>query len=544
MCHVRFGPDHPHQGAPSVLGGQGTVWIKNRGVKCQRLVCWSLHFVQLGVEGLPVKRGDCRPLSFRKPRKTSISVINRYIECRRTCYKLRHMTGTITLPIWLFLLILLFAAVTFASHFLFPSVRWFFRRRLERAVKKLNARLQRPIEPFKLARRHDMIQRLSYDPEVMGAVAVHAHETGVPEAVAFEEARRYAREIVPSFSAFVYFGFAIRAARLIGTSLYRVRLTHFDEPALQAVDRDAAVVFVMNHRSNVDYVLVTYLAAERSAVAYAAGEWARVWPLSRFIRAMGAYSIRRKSRNELYRRVLAAYVRLATQAGVTQAMFPEGGLSLDGALAPPKLGLLKYIIDAYSPEGRDVVFVPAALNYDRVLEDQILISAGQNGERRFQARIGVVARSFLRLLWLRLRGRYQRFGYAGVSFGAPLSLRAFEAERAELDADELALALMDRIAGIVPILPVPLVCWWLTNKGPMSRTALEQGFAAVVDSLPDTQLHLPRDDIGYAVEVGLRTLIRRELIVEEDGVYRFDEAHRPMLTYYANSIRHLMGPLV
>ena len=108
MCHVRFGPDHPHQGAPIVLGGQGTVWIKNRGVKCQRLVCWSLHFVQLGVEGLPVKRGDCRPLSFRKPRKTSISVINRYIECRRTCYKLRHMTGTITLPIWLFLLILLF----------------------------------------------------------------------------------------------------------------------------------------------------------------------------------------------------------------------------------------------------------------------------------------------------------------------------------------------------------------------------------------------------------------------------------------------------
>ena len=44
------------------------------------------------------------------------------------------MSADVTLPIWLFVLILLFAGVTFASHFLFPSVRWFLRRRLERAV--------------------------------------------------------------------------------------------------------------------------------------------------------------------------------------------------------------------------------------------------------------------------------------------------------------------------------------------------------------------------------------------------------------------------
>ena len=58
------------------------------------------------------------------------------------------------------------------------------------------------------------------------------------------------------------------------------------------------------------------------------GEWARVWPLSRLIKAMGAYFIRRKSRGALYRRVLARYVGMATDGGVTQAMFPEGGLSL------------------------------------------------------------------------------------------------------------------------------------------------------------------------------------------------------------------------
>jgi len=55
------------------------------------------------------------------------------------------MFTPVTVPLWLAILIALFAGVTFASHFLFPSVRWFFRRRFEKAVARLNARLDRPI---------------------------------------------------------------------------------------------------------------------------------------------------------------------------------------------------------------------------------------------------------------------------------------------------------------------------------------------------------------------------------------------------------------
>ena len=111
----------------------------------------------------------------------------------------RPMTNTVTLPLWLFVLILVFAGVTAATHFLFPSVRWFFRRRAERVVAELNKRLERPIQPFKLARRTDMIQRVIYDPEVVRAVGVYSVENDVREDVGFEKARDYAREIVPSF---------------------------------------------------------------------------------------------------------------------------------------------------------------------------------------------------------------------------------------------------------------------------------------------------------------------------------------------------------
>ena len=39
--------------------------------------------------------------------------------------------------------------------------------------------------------------------------------------------------------------------------------------------------------------------------------------------------------------------------------FPEGGLSRDGNLRAPKLGLLSYMVQGFDPEeGRDVVFIP------------------------------------------------------------------------------------------------------------------------------------------------------------------------------------------
>ena len=43
------------------------------------------------------------------------------------------------------------------------------------------------------------------------------------------------------------------------------------------------------------------------------------------IRSMGAYFVRRDSRDPLYRAVLQRYVQMATDAGLTQAVFPEGG---------------------------------------------------------------------------------------------------------------------------------------------------------------------------------------------------------------------------
>lgn len=441
------------------------------------------------------------------------------------------MFGTAAVPVWLLVLILGFAAVSFATHFLFPSVRWFFRRRAEKALARLNARLDRKIDLFKLARRSDMVARLAYDRQVVEAAMAHAAETGVPGEVAFEEAQRYAREIVPGFSATVYFGFGTRAAKWLSRLLFRVRVGKIDKD-LAYLDPKATVIFVMNHRSNVDYVLVTWLVAGRSAVSYAVGEWARIWPLSALIRSMGAYFIRRGSRNALYRKVLARYVQMATEEGTTQAIFPEGGLSLDGKVGPAKLGLLSYIVEGWQPEARDVVFVPVGLAYDRVLEDRVLVEAAKAGTRRFRNRPFRVALYALRYLWARMRGRTQGFGTAAAGFGAPIHLRAHLAEGGTVE--RLGDRLMAAIAAVVPVLPVPLVAKAL-GEGAATREELLGRVETLVErlTLAGAVLKLPPQGISAALDEGLGPLIRRGLVTE---TLQPVVAERALLDFYAASV--------
>ncbi len=449
------------------------------------------------------------------------------------------MNQTVQLPLWLFVLILLFAAVTALSHFLLPSVRWFFRRRFEKAVERLNKRLKRPIQPFKLARRYDMIQRLIYDPEVSREIAVYAESHDVPENVAFQKAQEYAREIVPSFSAFAYFSFAMRLAKLLAESVYRIRTASQNDGVIAAIPENATAVFVMNHRSNMDYVLVTYLASKTSTLSYAVGEWARVWPLSSLIRMWGAYFIRRRSGGALYRKVLSRYVQMATSGGDTQAFYPEGGLSLTGHLQRPKMGLLSYLVDGFDQEGtRDFVFIPVAINYDRVLEDRVLIAAHARGDRRFGARISVVVAFIVRKFWQRLRGHDTRFGTAAVSFGDPLSLREYGQIN---DLDEVSKELMLRIEAVMPVLGVPLVSTVLLHKPVLSQADLEVEVASLLAAVPPQCIAVNQEDIAQEVKRACRHMLQHGLVQQNNGNWQVMEGQEVAVQFYANSISHYLS---
>ena len=456
------------------------------------------------------------------------------------------------MPLWLVLLTVGLATLWLVQHFILPSARWVLRRRANRLISEVNSRLALRLPSFKLTRRTVLVDRLSFHPRVIELVDTMSEEQDVPREVLMRKVGTYAREIVPAFNALVYFKGAYWLARHLVHAFYRVRLGFADDEALKRLGPESSVVFLMNHRSNMDYILATYLAAERTALSYAVGEWARVWPLQQLIRAMGGYFVRRDSGDPLYRRVLECYVQMAAEGGVPQAVFPEGRLSRDGKLGKARLGLLGYMTRGFDPDGsRDIVFIPVGINYDRVVEDRSLLRSLDKLPRRSTAfALGVIINYSAKALWQSVRGKRYKNGYACVNFGRPVSLRDWMNERSLGaggldDVKPLAEDMMQRIGNITPILPVALVTTLVVAdpQRDYSSLALKADVLALLEKLQSSgrRVYIPRSNYNYAVDVGVRMLTMRGALIESDGWLRANPSEMRLLTYYANSIAHLLN---
>src|SRR6266705_262603 len=424
-----------------------------------------------------------------------------------------------------------------------------------RLIHEFRARLSRykKQEP-RLARR-----ALADDPAITAAVRAHMAEHGLSEQAVRRQVRKYLDEIIPHFNVLSYYRIGYNAAKILVNLLYKVSVDYQDERALEQIPKRDVVVYLMNHRSNADYVVVAYVLARGVHVSYAVGEWARAWPLEYVFKSFGAYFIRRKFREPLYHTVLERYVQLITRNGVTQGIFPEGGLSRDGKLRPPKLGLLDYICRTITDPtfDRDIWFVPVALNYDRVLEDRSLIreliAAGDRPGRL--AQLGTVT-SYLVSNTVRLfTGRLKRYGRVAVNFGTPLSLRGWLAtapanvltlpkEQRLPGVERLAREMLTRIGAIIPVTPVSLAAAALLSFGQtvITKDALLERMDQLRDRLREVNGKVVRGGarIAEVWDRAWRMLRMRRLVVVDGESLVILPRGRPLLEYYANSIAHLV----
>jgi glycerol-3-phosphate O-acyltransferase len=431
------------------------------------------------------------------------------------------------------------------------------------------------IDRFKLTGRKPLVlAALLDDPAVADAVRRHAVENHLRKDEVWRRVEAYVDEIVPFFNVLVYYNLGYRVARSLLHLFYDVTVGYARPEAMRGggnggAPRDAVVVYLMNHRSNADYVLAGYALSGRVAISYAVGEWARVFPLEYVFKSFGSYFIRRRYREPLYHTVLERYVQLITRHGVTQGIFPEGGLSRDGRLQPAKIGLLDYILGV----GRDPDFrrrlyvVPVAINYDRVLEDRSLL-------RELDRRQGGTPPPRLRQLgevlhytvWnlARMAGRrWQRYGRAAVLIGEPIPLAPWFAALEEEGVDLYALpkperlarvqtlcdGVMSRIGSLIPVTPVPLVCAALQSldRDFVPRGELFQRIAELRDVLAElNSMGLGSADAAAEpaelFERAYRLLRMRRVIARQGAGYVLLPRGRELVSYYANSIAHLLGP--
>ncbi|KAI7830290.1 acyltransferase [Gamsiella multidivaricata] len=191
-----------------------------------------------------------------------------------------------------------------------------------------------------------------------------------------------------------------------------------------------SMVVLPCHKSHIDYLVVSYIFFRMGLALphIAAGDNLDMPVVGKALKGAGAFFIRRSwADDQLYTSIVQEYVQELLEGGYNIECFIEGTRSRTGKLLPPKLGVLKIIMDAMlSDRIQDCYIVPISIGYDKVIETETYISELLGIPKEKESLWGVITNS--RLLQLKM-------GRIDVRFAKPYSLRNFmnyEIERREI----------------------------------------------------------------------------------------------------------------
>jgi glycerol-3-phosphate O-acyltransferase len=327
-----------------------------------------------------------------------------------------------------------------------------------------------------------------------------------------------------------------------------------DEPGLAEVRewaRKGPLIYVPSHKSHIDYLILNYVIFSHHlhVPRIAAGTNLTFWPMGHIFRKCGAFFIRRSFKGvRLYSEVLTRYVKALLEEGHPIEFFIEGGRSRNGKLMLPKTGFLSILLQAYH-EGfcKDLIFIPASINYDRILEEKSYlkeISGDHKEQESFKQVIG--ARRFLR----------RRYGKIHIRFSHPFSLNEYLSQNHPPRKDthrNLAFHLVNSINAVCLVTPLSLTATAIlsNHRRGFHLSELTETVEILLQFLKrygaPTAATLANS--AKAVEETLSLFITWKIIDplegaegEEEAFYYADEDKKMELEYYKNSVVHFFIP--
>ena len=150
-----------------------------------------------------------------------------------------------------------------------------------------------------------------------------------------------------------------------------------------------------------------------------AGENLDLPVLGNVLKGGGAFFIRRSfAGDELYPVLIKEYVEQLLINGKNLKCFVEGTRSRTGKLLPPKLGILKYLVETIVENKTEDVFIcPVNVQYDNVVEAETFVSELLGKPKEAESLLGLLSGAG-NLLSLQM-------GRIDVRFKTPWSLRGF-----------------------------------------------------------------------------------------------------------------------
>ncbi|KAM0748457.1 acyltransferase-domain-containing protein [Meredithblackwellia eburnea MCA 4105] len=204
----------------------------------------------------------------------------------------------------------------------------------------------------------------------------------------------------------------------------------FRQVAVHAAKKKQTLLILPCHKSHIDYLTISWLFYRLglSIPHIVAGDNLNMPILGTWLQKCGAFFIRRSFGDDaLYPVVVKEYIEQLVENGMNIECFIEGSRSRTGKLLPPKLGILKYVVEAFQ-KGRteDVWICPISVQYDKVLETESYLNELLGNPKEKESLTGLLLNT--RVIQLKL-------GRIDVRFKEPFSLKGYIAEQTERRAE-------------------------------------------------------------------------------------------------------------
>ncbi|CAG8741860.1 4460_t:CDS:2, partial [Acaulospora morrowiae] len=174
--------------------------------------------------------------------------------------------------------------------------------------------------------------------------------------------------------------------------------------AIKAAQNSQSLIIVPCHKSHIDYLVVSYIFFRLGLALphIAAGENLDLPIVGGVLRRGGAFFIRRSwGEDQLYNSIAKEYIEGLLERGHNIEFFIEGTRSRTGKALPPKLGLMKIIVDCIlSGRAKDCWIVPVSIQYDKVIETESYVNELLGNPKERESLWGLVNNT--RLLQLKM----------------------------------------------------------------------------------------------------------------------------------------------
>jgi glycerol-3-phosphate O-acyltransferase len=286
-------------------------------------------------------------------------------------------------------------------------------------LKALNQQM-RVVRGPRIRHREQVIASVLRDPDLREVIAAEAKRTQKPEKAVRAAAREYCREIAANQKDHYLRMYRYLLDQVFNRIYDGVVVDESGMERIREAAKDSTLVLAPCHKSHADYLILSYVLRVRGMQCphIVAGINLSFWPLGPLFRGAGAFFVRRSFKgNALYGATFRAYVKRLLLEGTTMEFFPEGGRSRTGRLLSPKLGMFKYVVEAWASEGApDMTIVPISVDYEKIIEHASYQAELAGGEKK---------REDLSSLFSTQKILRSRYGRVHVTLGTPIRLNQF-----------------------------------------------------------------------------------------------------------------------